>query len=160
MRILHRSMRPHKVLHTWKRRQLVQLFHEQQSRLMFPTTEPFVQQKMDEWQEHVLLHPLAEMQQRDLGGGLPFDSNPPRRLCTFRENSNCSSWNEFSYNENSRIPFKIGNEMIIILGTNFDDFRKKLITVLCSFCSIHVYHEFLYNLHEILFGHLQSKPHD
>ena len=46
--------------------------------------------------------------------------------------------------------------MIIILRANFDYFRKKLVAVLRSFCSIHMYHKFLYNLHEILLGHLQN----
>jgi hypothetical protein len=59
-------------------------------------------------------------------------------------------FNQFIHYEYSRIPFKIGNEMIIILRANFDDFRKKLVTVLRSFCSIHVHHQFLDNFHEVL----------
>ena len=47
--------------------------------------------------------------------------------------------------------------MIVILATNLDDLGEELIAILRAFRLVHVDHQLLYNLHQILLGYLHAQ---
>lgn len=51
-------------------------------------------------------------------------------------------------------PFKVGNILIVALAADVDDLSEQFISVGGSFCFVHMQHQLLYNLHQVLFGYL------
>jgi len=53
-------------------------------------------------------------------------------------------------------PFKVGDMLVVVLGTNLDDFGEEFISVACALCLVHVNHQFFHDFHQIFLGNLQQ----
>lgn len=51
-------------------------------------------------------------------------------------------------------PFKVGDVLVVALAADVDDLGEELVSVGGSFRFVHVQHQLLHNLHQVLFGHL------
>lgn len=56
-------------------------------------------------------------------------------------------------NLNSHSPFKVGHKLVIGLRTDLYNFGEKLITIVRALSLVHVHHQLLDNLHEVLLSH-------
>lgn len=53
-------------------------------------------------------------------------------------------------------PFKVSDVLVVALATDVNDLGEQFVSVGCSFCFVHMQHQLLYNLHQVLFRYLES----
>lgn len=51
-------------------------------------------------------------------------------------------------------PFKVGDVLVVALAADVDDLGEELVSVGGSFCLVHVEHQLLHDLHQVLFRYL------
>lgn len=54
-------------------------------------------------------------------------------------------------------PFKVGDVLVVALAADVDDLGEELVSVGGSFCLVHMEHQLLHDLHQVLFRYLQCK---
>lgn len=59
--------------------------------------------------------------------------------------------------EESSGPFKVGDVLVVALAADVDDLGEKFVSVGGSLCFVHVQHQLLHDLHQVLLGHLDGE---
>lgn len=53
----------------------------------------------------------------------------------------------------SDIPLEVSDELVVALAADLDGLAQELVAVVRAFCLVHVDHQLLHNLHQVLLGH-------
>lgn len=54
-------------------------------------------------------------------------------------------------------PFKVGDVLVVALAADIDDLGEEFVSVSSSFCFVNMEHQFLHNLHQVLFRYLECR---